>query len=224
MKNGSNEHEITEHLYCGRIVCIFMTPRGRVGVGYRVSSRSFPNRRAVLRGDGAEIVPIDPAEVEKNPYIAYRCLRMNDEVALASNGSHTDAIFERMTAGTPPRDAIALGLMAFDFEHDSLKTPRIVAAVSRNSKAGYLGIVRSDGLAVESFDLEPGRVHLVATYVLDRIGSPRQQAAFALEAAGEVVQGLFTSAPFAFFERPVCAAGAVARDHGFDAAVGQADR
>ena len=38
-------------MYLGRIVAIGMTKSGRAGAFYRVSSRSFPNRMAVLQGD-----------------------------------------------------------------------------------------------------------------------------------------------------------------------------
>lgn len=35
-------------MYLGRIVAIGMTPQGKAAAMYRVSSRSFPNREAVL--------------------------------------------------------------------------------------------------------------------------------------------------------------------------------
>ncbi|HRI89586.1 MAG TPA: IMP cyclohydrolase, partial [Candidatus Hydrogenedentes bacterium] len=44
-------------LYVGRIVAVGITPSGRVSAGYRVSSRSFPNRRAVERDNAVSIIP-----------------------------------------------------------------------------------------------------------------------------------------------------------------------
>ena len=215
---------LTEEIYCGRVVGVFMTPSGACGVAYRVSSRSFPNRKAVAQPGGASISPVDPHEARQNPYIAYRCLCTDREVAVASNGSHTGAIFERLAAGTPARDAVALGLLAFDYEHDSLNTPRIVAAVRRGAAEGVLGIIRKDGLQVETVELAPGTVHIVATYGLDRIGDPRQTAAFPVEGADAVVASLFDAPPFVHLLKPVCGACAVAAADGFTIAVGQASR
>lgn len=60
--------------------------------------------------------------------------------------------------GYPARDAIALPLLAMDYEKDSLDTPRIVAVVGSKCRKGYLGIVRRDALLVREFDLVPGQV------------------------------------------------------------------
>jgi IMP cyclohydrolase len=207
-------------VYCGRLVGVFRDPAGRLGVAYRVSSRSFPNRRAVKLPDGARIDPIDPAELAANPYIAYRCLRHAEALAVASNGSHTDAVFERIAAGMPPRDAIALALLAFDYEHDALNTPRIVAAVARGSPRGYLGTVRASGLAVEEIELAPGRVWFVATYELDRIGDPRGQGPWTAKDAEAGAAALFSEPPFSALAKPVCGACAVEGRAGFDVAVG----
>ena len=87
-----------QQIYCGRIVGAYLTPSGKPGVLYRVSSRSFPNRTAALLPDGAAIVPRDPKEAEENPYIAYRCLRYNASTAVASNGSHRTAHETRPSA------------------------------------------------------------------------------------------------------------------------------
>jgi IMP cyclohydrolase len=217
-----HEEKSREGVYCGRVVGVFMTPAGAPGVAYRVSSRSFPNRRAEQLDDGARIVPLDPREARENPYIAYRCLRHDGAVAVASNGSHTDAVFERIAAGLPPREALVLALLAFDYEHDALSTPRIAAAVRRGSTTGYLGIVRADGLQVEAVPLSAGRVHFVATYALDRIGAPGTEAAFAPAGPGEAVGGIFSAEPFSNLLHPVCGACAVAETAGFAVAVGQA--
>ncbi|NLT61287.1 MAG: IMP cyclohydrolase, partial [Candidatus Hydrogenedentes bacterium] len=44
-------------MYVGRIVSIAMTKDSRLCGVYRVSSRSFPNRTAVLRENRVSIVP-----------------------------------------------------------------------------------------------------------------------------------------------------------------------
>ena len=116
-------------MYLGRIVAIGMTPAGKAAAMYRVSSRSFPNREAVLIGNQVAILPRAgfEADLRKNPYISYNCIRLAGEWAVATNGSQTDPIVEKIAMGIPPRDAISLGLLAMDYEKDSLDTPRIVA-------------------------------------------------------------------------------------------------
>ncbi|MBE3069851.1 MAG: IMP cyclohydrolase, partial [Planctomycetes bacterium] len=57
-------------MYVGRIVAVGRTPHGRNAVMYRVSSRSFPNRRTVETPRGLAVVPIEGHEKDifKNPY------------------------------------------------------------------------------------------------------------------------------------------------------------
>ena len=84
-------------MYVGRIVAVGRT-RGGANAGlYRVSSRSFPNRRAVEIGGRLAIVPREGHEgdVHKNPYIAYNCLRVAADWCVIANGSHTDPIADR---------------------------------------------------------------------------------------------------------------------------------
>ena len=101
---------------------------------YRVSSRSFPNRMAVDNAGTLAIIPRPGHEgdLQENPYIAYNALRLAGAWAIATNGSHTDPIAEKVNAGLPVKDAMTLSLLALDYEHDALDTPRIAAAVPRN--------------------------------------------------------------------------------------------
>jgi IMP cyclohydrolase len=103
-------------MYIGRIVAFGMTKDNRVCAMYRVSSRSFPNRQAVENNGKIAIVPRPGAESDlaKNPYISYNCLRIAGEWAIATNGSQTDPITEKIAMGMPVRDAISLGLLAMD--------------------------------------------------------------------------------------------------------------
>ena len=112
-------------MYIGRIVAFGMTKENKVCAMYRVSSRSFPNRQAVENNGKIAIVPRAGAESDlaKNPYISYNCLRIAGEWAIATNGSQTDPITEKIAMGMPVRDAIALGLLAMDYEKDSRDTP-----------------------------------------------------------------------------------------------------
>jgi IMP cyclohydrolase len=153
-------------MYVGRIVAVGMNTKGKLSAMYRVSSRSFPNRKAVVREEAASIVPKEGFEtdVQKNPYIAYNCLRLVGETAVATNGAQTDPIAEKIAAGMNIRDAMIVSLMALDYEKDDYNTPRIAAAVELKNRTGWLGIVRHDGLNVRQVPLEPGNAFYVATY------------------------------------------------------------
>jgi IMP cyclohydrolase len=225
-------------MYVGRIVAVGRTPEGKNAVLYRVSSRSFPNRRTVATARGLAVVPIEGHEKDifKNPYIAYNAVRIAraafvpsplegegrvrgdlTDVAIATNGSQTDPITEKIAAGTSIRDALAESLLALDYEKDDFNTPRIAVAVARGAEEGWAGIVRQDALIVRSFRLRPGAAFYFATY---EINEPREdlvsdfRAATADEAARWVVGG----GKFADLEKPVCSAAAVESAAGFELA------
>lgn len=156
-------------MYVGRIVSVGLNEDNHIGATYRVSSRSFPNRRAVIEGQRVSIVPKPGYEedVHKNPYIAYNCVRLPCEglVAVVTNGSHTDPIAEKIDAGMNVRDALILGLTALDYEKDQYNTPRIAAvADTRGEPQGWLAVVRRDGLEVRAMPMRPSWCFFVATY------------------------------------------------------------
>jgi IMP cyclohydrolase len=119
--------------YLGRMVAFAVTLDGRPAALYRVSSRSFPNRVAAVSEDKRRVAilpaPGHEADAAKNPYIAYNCARLAGDVAVLSNGSHTDPAAEKIASGMPIRDALALALLALDYEKDDYSTPRIAAAI-----------------------------------------------------------------------------------------------
>lgn len=180
-------------MYVGRFIVV------GPGIGaYRVSSRSFPNRQIVDRGDTLTVSPTPDAPETENPYISYNCVRAvetpaGDSLAVVGNGSHVDPIAEKLELGYPARDALATPLLALDFEKDDYDTPRIAGVVGEN--AATIGTVRRDALHVEAVD-EPT---LVATYEKD---SPEPFELAATDAAGAASE-LYGSE----FEHAVCAAG-----------------
>lgn len=115
-------------MYIGRIVAAGMTPNGNVTAAYRVSSRSFPNRTAQLNGETVAIMPRrgHESDLAKCPYIAYNAVRLSGSIALATNGSQTDPVIEKIAMGMPVRDAMTLVLLAMDYEKD--RSPRRVSA------------------------------------------------------------------------------------------------
>jgi IMP cyclohydrolase len=210
-------------MYVGR----FLVVAPEVGA-YRVSSRSFPNRRAVGRDGAVTVEPTADAPETDNPYISYNCLRRTDRGAVVGNGSHVDPIAEKLALGTPARDALAGPLAALDFEKDDYDTPRIAGivgltddpavengspstdATGDDSSAGagaMVGIVRRDALLIEAVTAPT----LVATYEVD---SPEAFDLSATNAAG-AARELYDHE----FEHTVCAAGVATRATGFETAV-----
>ena len=208
-------------MYLGRIVAIGMTPEGKAAAMYRVSSRSFPNREAVLNNNQISIMPRAGFEgdLRKNPYITYNCIRLAGEWAVATNGSQTDPIVEKLAMGYPARDAISLSLLAMDYEHDSLDTPRIAAAVDAEKGQGALGIVRKDAVLVTVFKLEPGKLRYLSTYERNTPSPDQVDAEFDAACGNCACSYVIGQGVFADFENPVCSAAAVWTGEGYHLAV-----
>jgi IMP cyclohydrolase len=203
-------------MYVGRIVAVGRTREGRNAALYRVSSRSFPNRSIAERGGALVVVPRPGHEgdLAKNPYISYTCVRRTGDWALASNGSQTDPIAEKIAEGASVRDAIAQVLLALDYEKDELSTPRIVAAVPLRGERGWLGIVRRDALVVKEIALTAGRAQYLATYEADDV-RPDQSAPFDAADPHAAAEAILTGPGFRDLERPVVAAAALAGERAF---------
>jgi len=196
-------------MYVGRFVCVGKTG-GRLWAGYRVSSRSFPNRYAVKPNEGTvAIMPKDIKDLEKSPYISYNCIRLAEGAAVVTNGSQTDPIIEKIKMGYPARDAVALSLLALDYEKDSLSTPRIAACLS--SSGAYLGIVTREGINVSAIPVPEGSSFMVATYEKTAFS----QLTIDAVSAADVARKLYDLT----FEKPVCAAGVYQVDGGFETGV-----
>jgi IMP cyclohydrolase len=205
-------------MYIGRIVSVGQTREGQFCAMYRVSSRSFPNRTAVVGEDKVSIVPKPGFEldVHKNPYIAYNCVRLvcEGDVAVVTNGSQTDPIAEKMDMGMPARDALALTHLALDYEKDSYNTPRISAVIDSVDESGWLAIVRHDGLEVRRMPLAPGRFFYVATYEENSLVEA-QGGEFDADSAEEACDFILGKGVFAHRTNAVTAVAAFASEDGF---------
>ncbi len=206
-------------MYIGRIVSVAQMADGRLNAVYRVSSRSFPNRTAVISEDKVSVVPKAGFEtdVQKNPYIAYNCVRVvcDGEVAVVTNGSHTDPIAEKMALGMSARDALALSMLALDYEKDDYNTPRIASVIDKVDEAAWLAVVRDDGLDVRKMPLKPGRFFYVATYE-ENVPSAHQTGDYDATSASEACDFILGKGVFAERTNPVTAVAAVAAESGFD--------
>ncbi|MFB6119224.1 IMP cyclohydrolase [Halosegnis sp.] len=188
-------------MYVGRFVVVSPTV-----AAYRVSSRSFPNRRVAAHEDALVVGPTDDAPATDNPYVSYNCVRTAADVAVVGNGSHVDPIAEKLGLGYPARDALVTALHALDFEKDDYDTPRIAGTVSTAGEA-YIGCVRRDALHVQRVE-EPT---LVATYEKNS-PAPFEFDATTAETAAREAYDL----PF---EHAVCAAAVAPAGDGFETAV-----
>lgn len=208
-------------MYIGRIVAVGRTLEGRGTALYRVSSRSFPNRRSVQLANSIAIVPKPGFEqdIQKNPYIAYNCLRFAKGLCVVSNGSQTDPVTEKLESGMSPRDALGTVMLAMDYEHDSLDTPRITGIVDPAGEDGWLAIVRKDALIVRHFSLKPGECFYVSTYEKNVPCEEQRDGAFQVASAEDACDYILGKGVFADFERPISAACALGQaDGSFQAA------
>ena len=192
-------------MYLGRILAVGSTNYGKFSA-YRVSSRSFPNRITKGYNDRVAVIPREGYEkdVFKNPYIAYNCFRIVDDVAVVSNGSQTDIIAEKISSGMNIRDALGFTLLTMDYEKDDYKTPRIAGATPLIGDA-YLGIVTHDNLIVEK--IPDGKAAYIATYEHVK----PQKVDFLAENAGDAAEFILDGEEFAKFTNPVTAAAAFGR-------------
>jgi len=158
--------------------------------------------------------PGHESDLLKNPYISYNCLRIAGSFAVASNGSHTDPIAEKLESGVPVRDALASVLLALDYERDDYSTPRIAAVVPSSGDSAWLGVVRRDALEVRELTLTAGRAVWIATYEAADVSAERSLP-FDAEDAGASARATVHGEGFAELEKPVAAAGALARGNGF---------
>jgi IMP cyclohydrolase len=208
-------------MYVGRIVGVGRTPDGRPVSAYRVSSRSFPNRNAEQLGQSIQIVPRpgSPDAASASPYIAYECLLWNERFAVASNGTHTRPIFERLKAGHTPRDAMVSVLAGLDREYDGYDTPRLCGLFDRSTDTLWLGSVTATSLAVMPVEVGPGQMAYVTTYGFPLPLTGQTDPDFMAEDAKGACQHITGSSVFADFEKPICAAAAVPGREGIAVAI-----
>ena len=189
-------------MYLGRILAVGSNEEGSF-VAYRVSSRSFPNRITKSFPESVAVVPKEGFEkdIYKSPYIAYNCIRIVDDVAVVSNGSHTDVIAEKIASGMTIRDALALSLLTMDYEKDDFQTPRIAGA-STMKGVSYIGIVTADKVIVDK--VPEGEASYIATYEHTYPHKVGFEAANSSEAAAFIMD----KGKFYEFTNPVTSAAA----------------
>lgn len=193
-------------MYLGRIISIGRSKDG-VYASYRVSSRSFPNRKSVVNNQKVAIIPTQGSEddIYKNPYISYNCIDIIDDICVVTNGSHTDIIAGKIREGMNMKDAVALSLLTMDYEKDDYNTPRIGGAINTKGE-GYIGIVTHEGIEVKK--VNPGESFYVSTY---EHNTPRE-VDYTATNAKEATEFIFNGGIFSEFTHPVTSCAAFNKD------------
>ena len=193
-------------MYLGRIISIGSSKDG-VYASYRVSSRSFPNRKSVVNNQKVAIIPTQGSEddIYKNPYISYNCIDIIDDICVVTNGSHTDIIAGKIREGMNMKDAVALSLLTMDYEKDDYNTPRIGGAINTKGE-GYIGIVTHESIEVKK--VNPGESFYVSTY---EHNTPRE-VDYTATNAKEATEFIFNGGIFSEFTHPVTSCAAFNKD------------
>ena len=178
-----------------------------VYASYRVSSRSFPNRKSVVNNQKVAIIPTQGSEddIYKNQYISYNCIDIIDDICVVTNGSHTDIIAGKIREGMNMKDAVALSLLTMDYEKDDYNTPRIGGAINTKGE-GYIGIVTHEGIEVKK--VNPGESFYVSTY---EHNTPRE-VDYTATNAKEATEFIFNGGIFSEFTHPVTSCAAFNKD------------
>lgn len=169
--------------------------------------------------------PGHEADIQRNPYIAYNCLRIvrDGAVAVATNGSQTDPIADKIALGVPVREALASVSLAMDYEKDDYNTPRVSAVVDSQKDEAWLATIREDGIQVRRLDLAPGQYLYVATYEECHI-HPNQGGECSFDSAEDACEFLFSGGIFAGRTNAVTAVAAVGTGSGYALAVKDAQQ
>ncbi len=181
----------SQPVYRGRYIAIGMLEAPTAL--YRVSSRSFPNRRIDPAGQTAQVVPTEQAEFSDNPFISYRCYaQVAPDTVVVSNGSQIDQVVSKLRRGLPMKDALILSLAVNDFEDDGHATPRIIGALQGST--GYVGSVGAKHVGVYAFDLKPGifmevSTNAVPSTIVDCLEVPSARKLSAEELAADLARG-----------------------------------
>jgi IMP cyclohydrolase len=190
-------------LYIGRFVVIGRDSKGALYVGYRVSGRSQPNRKIVMKDGVASVVPKDGVQYD-NPFVTYPCFRQAGDCLVASNGSQTWPIGEKIICGSPVKDALTLPLLALEFERDQYHTPRIATVADYGRDEAWIGIVMDSKIEVRKLSIAPSEARLIAVYELTDV----TQVSIASDDPDSIAEELMKLP----YEHPICSIAATMRD------------
>lgn len=190
-------------LYIGRFVVVGRDSKGALYVGYRVSGRSQPNRKIVMKDGIGSVVPKEGVQYD-NPFVTYPCFRQAGDCLVASNGTQTWPIGEKIICGSPVKDALTVSLLALEFERDQYHTPRIATVADFSRDEAWIGIVTDSKIEAKKLSISPSEAYLIAVYELTDV-TPVTIASDDPDAVAEELMKL----PY---EHPICSIAATMRD------------
>ncbi|NJE10226.1 IMP cyclohydrolase [Thermococcus sp. MAR1] len=146
--------------YTGRTLGIGLM-NGEPFAFYLLCSRSFPKRKAIVKGRAVYIENLTETD---NPYVSYPVVRLLDGYAVVTNGLQTDFIAQTLEWESPKK-ALTHVLDALDYERDNYSTPRIAGIIGTDGR-GWLGFAGRDEFWVKTLGLKDGKAFVTATYDL----------------------------------------------------------
>lgn len=164
--------QIRRMTYPGRVIIIGTSLTGQRVVLYAITGRSPSSQARRLEIDTARgkifVKPTDEATLKTgNPdLLVYPAIICGTGIAV-SNGTQTEAVFNRLAADAAAVDVLCSCLPAWEYEPDAPNfTPRISGCITRNAA---LSIIKraSDGSALRYYfevPLIPGTGKMIATY------------------------------------------------------------
>lgn len=200
-------------MYVGRCVAVGKLSTNEIAIAYRLASRSFPDRTIVVKDDTARVFRAVKADTISNPFLEYRCLKVTPDIAVVSNGNHTEPICDRVAEGVPPVLALSLVLTALGYEQDGFGTPCIAAVADRRSEIGWLGMISKDGVEVRCCPMVPGQMAVIATNEWTRPGQKRLPI-YAVD-SGTLAREVLAAGPWSDLQCGIAAAAVVGSNSGW---------
>ncbi len=159
--------------YPGRFIILRRNTQGHDLVIYGITGRSPPSQeRKIVHYANEQMMAVestDPITTGKGnkDLLLYDCLSYTPQGIVVGNGIQTRSLRRQLPAVSSPIDALLRGVRDYDYENDSLQTPRISGVVIGNQAA--LSVIRGDGIKRSErmyleFWLVDGIGRMISTY------------------------------------------------------------
>ena len=207
-------------MYSGRILAVGRNKKGKIFGMYRVSSRSFPDRKIITSGTQGLVIPTTNIlfeDINQNPYVSYTCLKIVREFAILTNGEHTTPIAGQINNGLSPRQAMINVLSGMDYEFDQNGTPRIALVIDSKMDISWLGIISKSQINIQELNPNFNCGYFVSTNEFTNIGSDQMFSEFDIENGKGSAKFIWKGNNiFEEMEFPVCSIGIAINYPNFD--------
>ena len=168
------QERLAENPYPGRGIVLGRSPEGDWVQVYWIMGRSANSRNRIFVGENdlLRTEAADTAKLEDPENIIYNAMRICGRRYIATNGIHTDAVYEGFAVGRNLADSLA------EWHHESdapNHTPRISSYIDLDVNEAWLSILKASPFGPEHseryffhFDyIEPSYGYAITTYVGD---------------------------------------------------------